>query len=289
MLIAAHALEVLLLLAVPYLLARRLAGRWELPRGVFGVGLLTFIFAEIGRMLFARATSFAFTEQWIPLPSEDALPVVSAALAGFAAALTGEGVRVYAYRRYLPDHRTSRAGVLHGLGHGGAQAMLSGALVLFMAGLAILGKGKNFEEMQAMGFEGRTAIRVGMKVYAWWEGSPLSAVLAGLNGLWLVALHVGLSVAVARAMRGAKLWLLAAALLHGLAVFALTWAADALPGEGAEAGLHAGIGVAGLLLAWAAARQGPGSEAPSSSASEAGDDEDGAEAEEAGDAPSSSR
>ena len=69
MLVAAHALEILILIGAPFVIARVLTKRWGLPFGIVGVGLLTFIAGQVVQMLFAKLTSAAFESGAIPIPA----------------------------------------------------------------------------------------------------------------------------------------------------------------------------------------------------------------------------
>lgn len=278
MIVAAHAVQVLLLCLAPWLLARRLGRRWARPAGLFGVGLMAFIFAEVARIGIARGLTSVFASGSIPLPeSPDARTWMSAVIAGVVAALTDEGLRVLALRRWValgataevaeaseakraeeaattggPDART---GVLVGLGHGGGEALLAGVLTLGMAAIAIIGKGRSFEELGEMGFEGRSAVRMGMKVLAWWEASPVDALVSTFQHLSLVGMHVGLTVVVARAVRERRWrWLGLAGGGHAAAATLLSWIADKTPGRWIELAVHVGAAAMGLGLAWWAAR-----------------------------------
>ncbi|MBX3248243.1 MAG: YhfC family intramembrane metalloprotease [Myxococcales bacterium] len=280
MIVAAHAVQVLLLCLGPWLLARRLGRRWSRPAGLFGVGVMAFIFAEVARIAIARGLTTLFAEGAIPLPtSPDAQTWVSAAIAGVVAALTDEGLRVVALRRWIatsapstdaaarpeaggtPSHTThashpdARTAALVGLGHGGGEALLAGLLTLGMAILALVGHGRSFEELEALGFEGRSAVRMGMKILAWWEASPVDALVSALQHVLLVGMHVGLTLVVARAVRTRRwrwLWLAGAA--HAIAATLLSWIADKTPGMGVELAVHGGAAALALGLAWSAQR-----------------------------------
>ncbi|MEM9072231.1 MAG: YhfC family glutamic-type intramembrane protease [Myxococcota bacterium] len=256
MLIAVHVLEVVLLLAGPLLLARALARRWSLPFGVFGIGLLTFVFGQVAQMGVAKVFQWAFLNEVLPAPSADTVPLIGAILGGATAALSDEPLRLWAFRRYLADQTNARSGALAGLGHGGAQAMLGGALTLMMATLAIVFRGQNFEDMQQMGFEGRSAIRLGMKVFAWWEESPLSVLRSFAQYVALVAMHIGLSVAVACSLRRRRLFAMAV-LLHGLAATLIAYAVDRTFPAGWSLAIYGGAAVLSLTLGVYAARSVP--------------------------------
>ncbi|MCB9612484.1 MAG: YhfC family intramembrane metalloprotease [Sandaracinus sp.] len=255
MLVAAHVVEVLLLGLGPFLFARAFARRWERPLGIFGVGLICFVFAEVARIVIARGLGALFESGALPMPSDETTLVwVSASLAGVVAALTDQGFRVMALRRWV-EPCDGRTGALLGLGHGGGEAMLSAVLVIVMAGIALVGENSTFEDLEAMGFEGRAAVRVGMKVLAWWEASPTDALLAAGQQLCLVVMHLGLSVAVATGLaRRASGWVAAAVLLHALVATLLSWIASKTPGLGIELVVHGAAALVGVGFVAAASR-----------------------------------
>lgn len=259
MLVAAHVIQVLLLGLAPWLLARTFARRWERPVAIFGVGLLCFVFAEVARIGIARGLGALFESGALPLPTgEVALLWTSAIVAGVMTSLTDQALRVIALRRWV-EPIDERTGALLGLGHGGAEALLTAVLVLGMATIAIVGRGSSFDELEAMGFEGRSAVRVGMKVLAWWEASPSDALLAAGQQLALVVMHVGLAVAVARGVarhglgRGA-LWIATAFVVQAVFASLLAWIAAKTPGLGVELAVHGGAAVVGLGLVVLATR-----------------------------------
>lgn len=260
MLVAAHVIQVLLLGLAPWLLARTFARRWARPAAIFGVGLLCFVFAEVARIGIARGLGALFQSGALPLPTdESALMWTSAIVAGVMTSLTDQALRVIALRRWV-EPVDERTGALLGLGHGGAEALLTALLVLGMATIAIVGRGSSFDELEAMGFEGRSAVRVGMKVLAWWEASPSDALLAAGQQLAIVGMHVGLGIAVARGVgrhgigRGA-LWLATAFVVQAVFASLLSWIAAKTPGLGVELAVHGGAAMAGLALAvWATRR-----------------------------------
>jgi hypothetical protein len=255
-LVAAHVIQVLLLGLAPWLLARTFARRWERPLAIFGVGLLCFVFAEVSRIGIARGLGALFESGALPLPTDEAALVwTSAIVAGVMTSLTDQALRVIALRRWV-EPTDERTGALLGLGHGGAEALLTAVLVLGMATIAIVGRGSSFDELEAMGFEGRSAVRVGMKVLAWWEASPSDALLAAGQQLALVGMHVGLGVAVARGIgRRSFGWIAVAFVVQAGIASLLSWIAAKTPGLGVELAVHGGAALLGLGLALIATRR----------------------------------
>lgn len=256
MLVVAHVIQVLLLGLAPWLFARTFARRWARPIGIFGVGLLCFVFAEVARIGIARGLGALFTSGALPLPTDEAaLTWTSAIVAGVVASLTDQALRVIALRRWV-EPADERTGALLGLGQGGAEALLTALLVLVMATIAIVGRGSSFEELEAMGFEGRSAVRVGMKVLAWWEASPSDALLSAGQQLAIVAMHVGLAMAVARGVGTRAFgWIGAAFVVQAVIASLLSWIAAKTPGLGVELAVHGGAAIVGLGLGLFATRR----------------------------------
>ncbi len=283
MLVAAHVFEIVVLIGGPLWAARVLARRWALPLGVFGIGALTFVFGQVLQMALAWTIRRGFEAGALPLPSTETAPLVSALLAGVAAALTDEPVRLWALRRYLPALTSPRTGALLGLGHGGAQAMLGGLLVLWMATLALLFHGQTFDDMRQLGLEGRAAVRLGMKVFAWWEQSPLDVLGTLGREAAIVVMHLGLATAVACAPSRGYRYLLVAIAAHAVAGSAIAYAQAAAPDVWGVLTTYGGAASLGALAGFWASR-GAWSDGPGASEG-AGE---GSGSDEASDEPSSS-
>jgi len=253
-LVAAHLIEIVLLLGAPLVLARILQKRWRLPLGIFGAGLLAFVFAELGKILLSRGLGAAFEDGAIPMPDAEAAEAVSAALAGAVAALVEEPLRWGAMSRYV-ESRSQRAGVLAGVGFGGGHAMLRGALVLVMATLAVVLHDMTFDEMQELGVEGGAAVKIGLKVFAWWEGDPAMALLAAWHGLAILLFHVGLgALAMQGLRRGALRYLGMCVLLHFAFAALLSYVETASLSTTSDALVHVGAALVALVVLTGTAR-----------------------------------
>lgn len=254
MLIAAHIVEILLLIAVPLIAARLLHRRWSLPLGIFGVGVLGFFFAEVLKIAAARGMSSAFEAQWIPLPDEEQAVIVGAMMAGLVAAVAEEGVRWAMMAKNL-ERRDWKTGSLAGLGMGAGESMVNGLLVLLMATVAIVAQDAQFQDLEALGIEGRAAIKIGLRVYAWWEGTPTEAIAAGLLGLCLLIFHTGLGAfGIQGLRRKSRVHFFAAVLIHFGISASLTYVGEAQLGDGINAVAHGGAALVGALLLLATLR-----------------------------------
>jgi len=237
-LVAAHALEAALLLLVPVLGGRFLWRRWKLPGSLFGLGLLTFVFAELGRLL--AASLFQISLASAPaLVGSDAGPFFGAVVAGLVAALVEEPLRWWGLRRYV-EKLDVRSGIVAGLGQGAGRAGLIGVLTLIMGVVAIAAKDMTFDDMRALGLEERVAVKTGLRVFAWWEGSPSTPLISGIQGLAETIFHVGLGALAAKGILARRRAMLALTItLHALFAFGLAALAEGvLTSAWAEPALH---------------------------------------------------
>ena len=110
-------LQPLMLLLLPLTLGLWLRRRWRLTWTIFGHGALAFGLSKLVQL----------PTQWLvvaQLPAGAQLPVALA-----FAPLCEESARYLVLRRIATTNDDWRRGVFFGLGHGGVEAMLLGALV----------------------------------------------------------------------------------------------------------------------------------------------------------------
>lgn len=213
-LVAAHILEVLVMLASGLVAARLMIRRLGLPWALFGAGMLTFVFAEVGRM----GTSYVFQEMMsqgmLPPPSRlGGVPLLVIALGAFGTTITLEPIRWFVLERYVPGFRAHRSAILVGLGAASMQAILTGLSVLGMMVLALYYHGQNLEQM-SQSMDTRMATRIGLRVVAWWEAEPSASLYASGEALVRMGLQVALTAMMMVVVRRKTfLWFLAAMLI----------------------------------------------------------------------------
>ena len=105
--------------------------RFKLGWRLWWVGILTFIFSQVGHLPF----NFVVLNPWMSnvmenIPAAWHLPITAVVL-GFSAGLFEEFSRYAAYRWWIRDARTWPQGLLFGAGHGGVEAILVGSLTLY--------------------------------------------------------------------------------------------------------------------------------------------------------------
>jgi uncharacterized membrane protein YhfC len=170
-------------------------------------------------------------------------------LTGVFTGLTLEPLRWFAIQRYVPDYRSHRAALLVGAGAGAMEGILTAAVVSMMLVLALVFHGETMESLTAAGMSGRTAVKVGLRVIAWWEESPLGAVLAAGEALVRLTFQVASTCVVMLGVRRSSLgWLLLAILLTSAFEATCAWAAH--PSSGLESGTAFALVALGLPLSF---------------------------------------
>ena len=117
-----YALNFLLMISMPLVLARAINARRPVGWGLFGVGALTFVLSQVGHIPF----NWLILKRLVLIPADNVVAV--AIFAGFSAGVFEEGARYLAYRFLAKDARTWGKGLMMGAGHGGAEAILLGVL-----------------------------------------------------------------------------------------------------------------------------------------------------------------
>ncbi|MCA9579064.1 MAG: YhfC family glutamic-type intramembrane protease [Polyangiales bacterium] len=248
MLVAAHVFEILVMLLSGAALAR-LVRREPLPWALFGAGMLAFVFAEVAQMGASNLLASLQAEQLVPVPTREGARRVSFILIGVFTGLTLEPLRWFVLSRYTPGYRSQRAALLVGAGAGAMEGILMGAVVLIMLVLALVFHGETLDSLTAAGLSGRAAIKVGLRVVAWWDSSPLGAILAAAEALVRLAFQVGCTcVVMVGVRRRAPGWLLLAVLTDAAYEVANAWASDPSSGLGDWAAF--GVVATGLPLAF---------------------------------------
>lgn len=131
MLLIAHFLNGLLMVAMPVglaiLLTRRFRGRLHL----WGIGALTFVLSQVGHIPFNAAINPLFSQPGFLAWPELWRNLCYALFLGLSAGLFEELSRYAMFRWWAKDARCWQSGLLTGAGHGGIEAIILGVLVLY--------------------------------------------------------------------------------------------------------------------------------------------------------------
>ncbi len=123
-------LNALLMIAMPIFLASYLARKFKLEWEIWLIGAATFILSQLGHIPFNAGLNGLFRHDFLPIPPSEWLIAFNAVVAGLSAGLWEELSRYAMFRWWLKDARSWREGIFAGAGHGGAEAIILGILVL---------------------------------------------------------------------------------------------------------------------------------------------------------------
>ncbi len=136
-----YAANGLLMIGLPVALGIILTRRFKLGWSLWWIGAGTLILSQIGHIPFNAALTLLFERGVLPAPPAAWQLPVNAVILGLSAGLWEELTRYATFRWWARDARTWRKAVMVGAGHGGAEAILLGALVLitFVSRLSLRG------------------------------------------------------------------------------------------------------------------------------------------------------
>lgn len=214
-----YALNFLLMLAMPLVLARFIARQRGPGWGLFGIGAVTFVLSQVGHIPF----------NWLVLQRFELVPIdnllLLAGFAGLSAGLFEEGARYLTFRFWTKDARTWGRGLMLGAGHGGIEAILLGVLGAWtVIQLALLRSGFWLDQIPEA-----LLPAVQAQITAVFEAPWYRIFLGAGERLLALVIQLSLSLLVMQVfVRGQRRWLWLAvgwhALVDALAVYALsTW------------------------------------------------------------------
>jgi uncharacterized membrane protein YhfC len=126
-----HLMNGVLMIAMPLGLAVFLTRRWKLGWRLWLIGAATFILSQAGHIPFLDLAGVVLNRTPLVNLSKEGQLVFNAIFLGLSAGLFEELFRYGMFRWWAKDARSWRKGVLTGAGHGGAEAVIFGGLVLY--------------------------------------------------------------------------------------------------------------------------------------------------------------
>ena len=202
-----YAVNFLLMILAPLLLARFIAARRKIGWGLFGVGGATFILSQIGHIPFNWLVLQRF--EWIQ--TEDL--VALAVFAGLSAAVFEESGRYLAYRFSVKDAHTWGRGLMLGAGHGGVESILVGLLGGWgIVQLALFREGIWIDRIPTEHLP-----LVQAQIEAAFSAPWRLILLGAAERIMALSIHLSLSLLVMQLfVRGERRWLLLTILWHAL-------------------------------------------------------------------------
>lgn len=241
MLVAAHIILLTCTLVLPFFVARLMAKRMKQTPALITMGLFAFVVAELLRLTLETLSYRGFEAGVLPLPSEEAAPLLRVLIGAFALALTMEGTRFVFFKRQIPEHRDAKGALVFGAGIATAALALFALLELALAAAAVRWPESELAAIESAGIPERMARKLGLAILVWWERTPFEVLILCGEKLVFFVFQIALTLCIARsaapkAQGGQRRWWLFAFLVH----FAAATAAADTPRYGA---LFYGAGV----------------------------------------------
>lgn len=221
-LIVTYLLNGLLMVALPIGLAILVIRKFGLSWRLFWVGAATFIFSQALHIPFNSLVTPWFNQfQFIALPIV-IQNLILAVFLGLSAGVFEELSRYVMFRWWAKQARTWSAGLLAGIGHGGIEAIILGAIVLYGYLQMMLLRGIDISTVVSP-----DKVEVARsQIAAYWSAPWYMTMLGAVERLFTLPLHMACSLLVMQSFTRRNFgWVGLAILLHtiadGVAVFAL--------------------------------------------------------------------
>jgi uncharacterized membrane protein YhfC len=228
----AHLLNGLLMIAMPVGLAIFLTARWKLGARLWLIGAGTFVLSQAGHIPYLALATFVLNRTPLAkMPPESAL-LFNAVFLGLSAGLFEEFFRYGMYRWWAKDARSWRKGVLAGAGHGGAEAIIFGAIALY--GFLQLAYLRDADLSKIVTPDKLAQLQ--QQVSGYWSMAWYASLLGAVERMFAIPAHIAMSVLVLQTfIRRQWFWVWLAVLYHaamdGIIVY-LAPHLGALPTEG---------------------------------------------------------
>ena len=208
-----HLLNSLLMIAMPVDLALFLTHKFKLGWRLWWIGAATFVLSQVGHIPFNVLVTPLFNRPTIVALQPTTQTWIQAIFLGLSAGLFEELFRYGMFRWWARDARSWRKGLLIGAGHGGAEAIILGALALYgfiqLAVLRHADLSKIFPASQLSLAE--------RQVQAYWSTPWPISLLGALERFLTIPIQISLAVIVVQTfIRKQWFWVWLAVLYHAV-------------------------------------------------------------------------
>lgn len=215
-----------IMMALPVGLAIFLARRFKAGWGLFGIGVGSFILSQVVHIPFNSWVLEPVVKRLGLSLDQGGLQLAAVGLLyGLSAGLFEEITRALGYRFFIKEDRDWVSGMMYGVGHGGIEAILLGALALVAFVQVMVLRDVDLSTVVAP----NQVDLARSQIEAYWAMPWYQAILGAVERLSALPVQVSLSLMVLQAFRRKQAWWLGLAigwhtLVDAAAVFAFqTW------------------------------------------------------------------
>jgi uncharacterized membrane protein YhfC len=221
------AINAFLMIAIGLSVGFYMAKKFNLPWGIFGAGVLTFIGSQVLHIPFNQFVLNRFLANQFPQPqplSQDLM--IWGALLGLSAGLFEETGRYLVIRFWRKDVDTWKKSIMLGAGHGGIEAILVG-MIAFISFLQLIAYRQMDLSLLAESMESTQYAALQNALTTFWGFEWYEYLWGAFERMSVLPFHIAASVLVYRSVRDRKiLWYLLAVGLHTLLDFFAVFASQ---------------------------------------------------------------
>jgi uncharacterized membrane protein YhfC len=202
-----------LMIAMPIGLAIYLTRKFHLGWRLWWIGAATFVLSQVGHIPFNALVDLLLRRTSIVLWAPFQLLIFDAIFGGLSAGLFEELFRYGMFRWWAKDARSWSRGLLTGAGHGGAEAVILGAIVMYgFIQLAIL----RTADLSQLYSGDKLALAI-KQVQAYWSSPWYTAMLGAVERFFTIPTQIALAVIVLQTFtRKQGFWVWLAVLYHAV-------------------------------------------------------------------------
>lgn len=218
-----HFLNGFLMFAMPITLGIVLVRRFKFGWSLWWIGAATFILSQLGHIPFNAGLTLLFERGILPAPPQAWKLPFNAVVLGLSAGLWEELTRYGIFRTWAKDARSWRKAVLVGAGHGGAEAIILGGIVLFSFFYMISLRGADLSAI----VPADQLDLARQQVTAYWSANWYDTLLGALERAFTIPVQITFAVIVAQTfIRRQAFWVWLAVLWHAIVDAAVVYVAS---------------------------------------------------------------
>lgn len=212
-----------LMIAMPVGLAIFLTRRWKLGSGIWWIGFITFVLSQVGHIPFNAMVNPLFNQFGFIALNPTLQLLTKSVFLGLSAGVFEEGARYLILRFWAKGVRSWRTGILFGAGHGGAEAVIFGALALYSSIQLVAVRDMTPDQLSQAFGAGNVALAQA-QIAAFWSAPWYMTLLGALERFFTIPCQIAMAVMVVQTFTRKNIsWLFIAigyhALLDSVAVF----------------------------------------------------------------------
>ena len=246
------------MVAMPVGLAIYLMRRWKLGGRIWWIGAATFILSQVGHIPFNWIVGKLLNQTGMAAWNPTAQLIFNAIFLGLSAGIFEETARYLVLRYWAKEARSWRNGVLFGAGHGGAEAIILGVLVLYGFIQMVAIRNADLTKL----FSASQLALAQQQVRSYWSMTWYDSMLGALERFFTIPCQIAMAVMVMQVFTRKQIrWLIMAIGYHAILDGSSVLGSRYLGVYGTEA-VICGFAILSLVLIFILRRPEPSEDTP---------------------------